>query len=82
MLVPGGGSSTIDSAGTTSSARLSARVVDAAQRWAAALDAAEEGAVEELPPPLTADQLAQRDLRDAVHDLEWQASAPHCHRIR
>ena len=57
--------------GVTSSARLSARVVAAALAWAAELDATEQGEVELLAPPVTPEECARRDLRDAVHDLEY-----------
>lgn len=76
MLVDGGGAAAQDYAGIDPglAGRLAALVVARAQVWAAELDAAEQDIVEELPAPVTAEQVAQRDLRDAVHDLEFHSA--------
>jgi hypothetical protein len=72
-LLTGGGTATEchSPPGATSSARLSARVVAAALAWAAELDATEQGEVELLASPVTPEECARRDLRDAIHDLEY-----------
>ena len=51
--------------------RLVARVVAAAQRWAAEMDP-----IDAPLDMITDEQRAQRDLMDAVYDLEFHQSAP------
>jgi hypothetical protein len=51
-------------------------VVEAAQAYAAELDVDEQDVMEELSSPVTPAQHALRNLRDAVHDLDFHTTAP------
>lgn len=56
-----------------SPAQLSARIVSAAQAWAAVVLAVPSD-LSPQPFPLTEEELRRRELLDAVHDLEFHSA--------